>query len=385
MRCQSGRIILMLAAFTMLLPVIAWAGIVQLPQTGQSECYNAKGAVTSCTDTGQDGDLRVGGIWPYHRFTPNADDTITDNLTGLVWAKDATTPKFNTCTGDAMTWQAALDYIKCLNTYSYLGYSDWRLPNVIELESLVHAQQSSNSSWLNSQGFVGVEADFYWSSTSLMSNTSLAQSVFMGDGTLYSFSGHKNFWIHLAWPVRSGKSETSTGQAVWKTGQTGCYDGDGTETACANTGQDGEFRSGADWPSPRFAENNDGTVTDNLTGLIWTKDANTPGTSSCVSATDKTWQQSLEHIDCLNSANYLGFNDWRLPNRKELLSLVDFSKFNPSISEGSPFVNVKSGGYWSSSSLSYNNNTHFAWFIDMGNGYIDTDDKSNPDNHFRLL
>lgn len=371
---QKERLVLVLALLMILAPVIVWAGVVQLPQTGQSKCYNAKGASISCADTGQDGDLRIGLVWPDSRFTVNTYGTVTDNLTGLVWTQNAATPDFGACTGDAMKWQEALDYIKCLNTYYYLGYNDWRLPNIVELESLAHAQQSSSSSWLNTQGFSGAEADFYWSSTTFAPNKTFAQAVYMGGGDVYS--GHKLYHFYLVWPVRSEQSGLPGNAATWKTGQTVCYDGSGAETPCAGTGQDGELQAGAVWPSPRFADNNDETITDNLTGLIWTKDANTPGPTSCDPASDKTWQQSLDHISCLNSNNYLGYNDWRLPNRKELFSLIDFSEFNPSIPEGSPFDNIKSGGYWSSTSLSFDGDTHFARFIDMYNGYIDSDDKS---------
>ena len=59
-----------------------------------------------------------------------------------------------------------------------------------------------------------------------------------------------------------------------KTGQTLCYDSLGAVVPCAGTGQDGEIKAGVAWPSPRFTDNSNGTVTDNLTGLIWLKNAN---------------------------------------------------------------------------------------------------------------
>jgi len=62
-----------------------------------------------------------------------------------------------------------------------------------------------------------------------------------------------------------------------RTGQTKCYDTYGTEISCAGTGQDGEIQAGVAWPEPRFTDNGDGTMTDTLTGLMWTKDANLPG------------------------------------------------------------------------------------------------------------
>ena len=59
-----------------------------------------------------------------------------------------------------------------------------------------------------------------------------------------------------------------------KTGQTSCWDTDGNKISCPNTGEDGEIQAGTNWPSPRFTDTGDGTVTDNLTGLMWLKDGN---------------------------------------------------------------------------------------------------------------
>ncbi|MGQ9500071.1 MAG: hypothetical protein ACUVQ6_06945, partial [Dissulfurimicrobium sp.] len=78
-----------------------------------------------------------------------------------------------------------------------------------------------------------------------------------------------------------------------QTGQTTCYDANGTEIPCANTGQDGDLQKGAAWPAQRFTDNNDGTVTDNLTGLVWLKDANCFG--------QKTWANALNEANTLAS------------------------------------------------------------------------------------
>ena len=69
---------------------------------------------------------------------------------------------------------------------------------------------------------------------------------------------------------------------VPQTGQTKCYDNVGQEIDCEDTGQDGDFQAGVEWPVPRFTDNADGTVTDNLTGLIWLKNANCPKVSKTI-------------------------------------------------------------------------------------------------------
>ena len=157
---------------------------------------------------------------------------------------------------------------------------------------------------------------------------------------------------------------------VEDTGQQICYDPTGSTTdeiPCAMTGQDGELQRGVDWPAPRFTDNLDGTVTDNLTGLIWLKDAN------CA-----TFFAPIDFEDALAEANGLsqGFcgltdgsvaGDWRLPNIKELLSLVDYGESSPALPSGHPFgTSVQSSVYWSSSSAAIN--PFFAWVVIMNSG-----------------
>jgi hypothetical protein len=152
---------------------------------------------------------------------------------------------------------------------------------------------------------------------------------------------------------------------VPKTGQTTCYADNGTEENCAGTGQDGEHQAGVAWPEPRFTDNLDGTVTDNLTGLIWLKDAN------CFST--RTWDNALS--DCNGLANEsCGLTDgsqagdWRLPNRYELESLLDMSNYNPALPTGHPFSNVQSIYYWSGTSYAFN--TDSAWYVYLPNGGV---------------
>ena len=176
---------------------VALAGTVQLPQTGQTICYDSAGTVKSCAGTGQDGALQMGVSWPNPRFAVSGD-CVTDNLTGLMWTKNASLPN------GKRTWHQALDYVASMNSGSGLfGYHDWRLPNVNELESLVHADQSNSATWLNTQGFTNVQSDYYWSSSSSASNTGNAWAVDMWDG--YVSRRSSAVWVNYVWPVRSGQ------------------------------------------------------------------------------------------------------------------------------------------------------------------------------------
>ena len=267
------------------------APVASLTKTGQTSSYA----------TGDDGDLQKGVAWPSPRFTDNGDQTITDNLTGLMWTKNGNAPGPAGCSpGVAKTWQQGLDYAKCLNTNNYLGHNDWRLPNRKELRSLANYGQADTSAWLNTQGFNSVQFDWYWSSTTYAVSTGRAWVVNMYDG--YVGGGNKTIRSYV-WPVRAGQSGSVN---LPKTGQTVCYDAAGGVIACANTGQDGDLQKGVTWPSPRFTDNSDQTITDNLTGLMWTKDGNAPGPGACNPGVTKTWQDALNYVACLNTNHYLG-------------------------------------------------------------------------------
>jgi hypothetical protein len=154
---------------------------------------------------------------------------------------------------------------------------------------------------------------------------------------------------------------------VPKTGLTGCWDETGQEIDCTGTGQDGDLQKGLDWPNPRFTDNGDGTVRDNLTNLIWLKDAN------CFNP--RTWNQALS--DCNGLADGScgltdGSNagDWRLPNRFELESLLDMSNYGSALPSGHPFSYV-GGYYWSSTTtvatgMVYN----YAWVMLIYSGSL---------------
>jgi len=134
---------------------------------------------------------------------------------------------------------------------------------------------------------------------------------------------------------------------VPQTGQTQCWDSAGVPIPCDGTGQDGDVQAGVAWPSPRFTDNLDGTVTDNLTGLIWLQDAN------CDFFGALTWRNALNAVNALADGTCgltdgSGPGDWRLPNKKELLSLIDDGQYNPALPTGHPFLRVGPSPYWSS-------------------------------------
>lgn len=148
---------------------------------------------------------------------------------------------------------------------------------------------------------------------------------------------------------------------VAKTGQNTPY----------GVGSDGNLEAGMAWPDPRFIDNEDGTVTDKLTGLIWLKDANCFG--------EITWNQALSDCNGLasGSCNLLDGSspgDWRLPNIDELLSLIDRSQASPALPSEIPFAGVQTSNYWSSTTSA--SNTDFAWYVFFEDGFSDFDPKT---------
>ena len=327
---------------------------IKLPRTGQTSCYDTSGTQMTCTGTGQDGAIQAGVAWPNPRFSPSGD-CVTDNLTGLMWAKNANNGRMN--------WQNALNYVASINSGAGLcNQSDWRLPNVNELESLIHLGQNPPSDWLNSQGFSSVNPSWYWTSTTQSYFKNWAMIVDMGTYGSRVDNDNKSYNFNV-WMVRGGRVGSTGNSNIWRTGMSKCYDTSGIERPCSGTGEDGEKQAGMPWPDERFKDNGNQTITDNLTGLLWAKDAGTPGPPQCNPGGTKSWQAALDHIACLNSNQYLGISDWRLPNRKELYSLTDFSTMFPAIQIGHPFINVYMR-YWSSSTLQWA--TSYAWNVYPG-------------------
>ncbi|MEM7136978.1 MAG: DUF1566 domain-containing protein [Myxococcota bacterium] len=146
-----------------------------------------------------------------------------------------------------------------------------------------------------------------------------------------------------------GGNADDTPRVVSATGQTTCYDVDGNAIDCAGTGQDGDIQAGVPHPSPRFTDRDDGSVRDNLTGLVWLKRASCLGKVNWSEALSRSNALAEGHGDCaLSDGSVAG--DWRLPNVRELMSLISVSKGYPALAEGHPFVDVKNEMHWTSTS-----------------------------------
>ena len=184
----------------------------------------------------------------------------------------------------------------------------------------------------------------------------------------------KTFWglrTDGSWGKQTGTMPNPNYTRVPKTGQTVIY----------LTGDDGDYQLGVlpvfepiygfpncttytvyGWGGTRFTDNGDGMVTDNLTGLMWTKNADHGS---------ELWDGAIDYCNGYSSANYA---DWRLPNINELKSIIDTTQAWPALPAGHPFDDVLNAGYWSSTTYT----TNSAWYVILNSGLVGIDNKDSP-------
>ena len=258
-----------------------------LADTGQNTSYTAT--------FGEDNDYSIN----MPSFTSNANGTITDNVTGLMWQH---------ADGGEMTIESAYTYADNLVLG---GFSDWRLPTPRESFSILNHQNTNPA--LNTTYFTNTNAGYWWTNT-------------------YQTGDNTKVWV------------TNAGGGI----------GNKPKSETISVGGTSKFHARAvrDITTPavisnHFTDNGNGTITDNLTQLIWQKTPN---------ATAVTWENAITYAEGLSLASA---NDWRLPNIKELQSLNDESLSNPSVNQ-TFFGSIGVKNYWSSTTVQ--NQTLNAWF-----------------------
>jgi hypothetical protein len=265
---------------------------------------------------------------PSNAYKINGDGTVTDETTGLMWMRCAAGLSGDDCSegsASAYTWQGAIDYCDSLAS---AGHDDWRLPDIHELVSIVDFTKYDPA--IDTIAFSATPPDHYWSSSSSANNVSNAWNVYFYFG--YVSYGDKSG----AYYVR-------------------CVRG-------------GPLVLGSLEPS---VISGDPIVKDATTGLMWQGcSAGMSGESCQGSVTTYPWQEAIDYCENLSWA---GYSDWRLPEIHELISIVDYKKYDPATNE-TAFPATPSDWFWSSSS--YANNVSCAWLVYFHTGNVLFDDKS---------
>lgn len=239
--------------------------------TNQGFCYNNSERLGNCPAEGEafyGQDAQYTGTVP--SYTDNGDGTITDNVTGLIWTQELS--RFS------MSWTQASSYCDTLKTG---GHTDWRLPTVKELWSIRDY----------SQGWPWVNTDYFH---------------LVGDGSLLS---QHHSWTSTPYLIESEyQNEQVQGDPAWIVN-----DWTGHIKAMSGNRFVRAVRGRTDYGTNDLVDNGDGTITDNATGLMWSQDDN---------GEMVYWEDALAYAE---NATIAGYDDWRLPNIKELQSIADYS------------------------------------------------------------
>jgi len=289
--------------------------------TSQGTCYNDSAKI-SCPAEGKafyGQDAQYTGNVP--NYTDNRDGTITDEVTGLVWAQNLS--------GSSMVWEEADDYCESLEL---AGYDDWRLPSLKELWSIRDF----------SAGWPWVDTDYFY---------------LVGNG---SEGAQQHSWSSNYYLVDTEEAVKNVAFAVndW-TGHIKAFDGRRFVRAVR----------GDTYGINDFVDNGDCTITDEATGLMWAQDD---------SGMAIDWKTALAYAE---NSTYAGYDDWRLPNVKELQSIVDYSGVFPAIDSTmfniSEITNEAGNAdypfFWTSTSNPYidqrndeGNGYCYAWYVAFG-------------------
>ncbi len=326
--------------------------------------------------------------WAAAPFTVNGNGTVSDATTGLLWDQcvygksgsdcaTVTTPALGSWTAPTGTWSAALTAAVEANAASYKGFSDWRVPNKNELESINKLDTyTAGQAAIDATAFPNtpISGDswglgFTWTSTTYAPDTSSAWIVGFNRGDTWAFRKSDTNYVRL---VRSGQSLAPfdalggpTG-LLNDTGQTQCNNGSAMVACDATTTGDASARPRQDG---RFGRDPASTVSGTLTkvgggaaGFDFTKVC-MDGTLNCAAAADTSasparpaaWACTKDNVTNLiwslysgqgewttyarttlpnaeNAQGRCGFNTgWRLPTRRELLSIVHYDGQSPSI------------------------------------------------------
>lgn len=281
-------------------PLLAQDDFPKLPDTGQTGHYDTNGKpLAASSDSlylGQDASYEGVPL----RYQDNGDGTVTDLNTGLMWQQDHDTTRRNLADSAAVVESMTLG-----------GYDDWRLPTIKELYSLANfdGELMKPESGAVSQPYIDTEYfDFEYDKRLPFAGAFWSSTVY-NKGAVQNFTTHGGLQGGFGFNFADGHI---------KSYETGLFF-DGSEIQDSdNMFVPGNYvravRGTTTLYEMDYVDNQDGTVTDRSTGLMWAKSD---------SGERMNWVDALEYAE---NATLAGYSDWRLPNAKELQSLVDYEK-----------------------------------------------------------
>lgn len=277
------------------------------------------------------------------RFTDNGDGTITDAATGLMWQKE---------TNKRMGPKDAEAFI---STMDLAGYTDWRLPNIKELNTILNLDEAKNNWFFDAFPVPENEAMLHYSACDLFErHYAWVTNFTYGYDGYYGGRSAPLLSRAVRYAELPKKEKKYNAFVITHTGQERAFDLKGREV-------DKDRIWGLDaqriWTKPSFESIEDGkAIKDNINGLVWDN------------AHDDlllTWKDAKEYIAGLNESGYLGRTDWRLPGREEIRSIARYDDIQPAVYQN-VFDNTKNAYYWTAytDKLYYEN----AWGMYFGYG-----------------
>lgn len=274
--------------------------------TGQSRCYNTSAEIAAPA-AGQPfygQDAQSAGRAPSYTLSGDRR-TVLDTVTGLTWMSGPNTTLTTPVSAEKKTRAAAQAWVGTVNGMAYGGFSDWRLPSIKELYSLMNFKGTDPSSYTGNDTSVLTPfidmAFFRFSYGQTSTGERIIDSQYASSDLFVvnpaETGSPKLFGLNLADGRIKGYDLSMPGGAE--------------KTFYVQL-----VRGPSAYGTNSFTDNGDGTVSDAATGLMWTK---------ADSGAAMTWQEALAWAQSRNAANHLGHGDWRLPDAKELHSLVNLA------------------------------------------------------------